>query len=108
MRSMGKVHIKSWPGGPVVRLDTEVYDGLEITPYYDSLLAKVITHGSIREAARRRMIDALKRFELEGVQTTRELCQEILEHPAFIKGEATTRFLSDQLQAIEKDSSVST
>jgi biotin carboxylase len=47
------------------------------------------------------MIDALKRFALEGVQTTRELCQEILEHPAFIKGEATTRFLSDQLQAAE-------
>jgi acetyl-CoA carboxylase biotin carboxylase subunit len=42
MPSMGKVHIKSWPGGPGVRLDTYLYDGPEITPYYDSLLAKVI------------------------------------------------------------------
>jgi acetyl-CoA carboxylase biotin carboxylase subunit len=107
MPSMGKVHIKSWPGGPGVRIDSHLYDGLEITPHYDSLLAKVIAHGPSREAARRRMIDALKRLELEGVQTTRELCQEILEHPAFIKGEATTRFLTDQLQAAEGRSKAS-
>jgi len=101
MPSMGKVHIKNWPGGPGVRLDSALYDNVEITPHYDSLLAKVIAHGPTREVARRRMLDALRRFELEGIQTTRELCQEILEHPTFIKGEATTRFLSDQLQAAE-------
>jgi biotin carboxylase len=102
MPSICKIHIKSCPGGPGVRIDSPLYDGLEITPYYDSLLAKVIAHGPTREAARRRMLEALKRFELEGVQTTRDLCQEILEHPLFIKGEATTRFLADQLQAAEE------
>ncbi len=100
--SMGRVQLVSWPGGPGVRIDTALYQGAEITPYYDSLLAKLITWGGTRETTRQRMLDALARFELAGVQTTRELCREILEHPAFIKGEATTRFLSDQLRAVQE------
>jgi len=98
----GQVYIKSWPGGPGVRVDSHIYDGMEINPYYDSLLAKVITQAEDRQQARLRMIGALRRFELEGPATTRDLCLEILEHPAFIAGRVTTRFLEEQLARAER------
>ncbi len=102
--SMGRLHVKTWPGGPGVRIDTHIYDGIEITPYYDSLLAKVIAHAEDRERARQKMIGALRRLELEGLATTRDLCLEILEHPAFVAGKTTTRFLEEQLARAEKTS----
>ena len=100
----GRVQIKSWPGGPAVRIDSHLYDGLEVGPYYDSLLAKVITWGPDRESARRRMLGALTRLELSGLPTTRELCLEILEHPAFIEGRTTTRFLDEQWERVRQGS----
>ncbi len=92
----GRVRVKGWPGGFGVRVDSHLYDGLEVGPYYDSLLAKVIAWGPDRESARRRLLGALRRLELEGLPTTRELCLEILEHPAFVEGRTTTRFLDEQ------------
>jgi len=89
----GRLRIKSFPGGPGVRIDTHIYDGMEITSYYDSLLAKLITWGRTREEARLRMAGALARFELEGVKTTRNLCQEIIASLPFIRGECSTTFL---------------
>jgi len=83
-------------------VDSHIYDGMEISPYYDSLLAKVITQAEDRQQARVRMIGALRRFELEGPATTRDLCLEILEHPAFIAGRVTTRFLEEQLARAER------
>ncbi len=91
--SPGTVKIKSLPGGHGVRLDTALYDGLPMTLYYDSLLAKLIVHGQTREEAILKMINALKRFEIEGVQTTRDLCVEIISSQQFMAGEFDTQFL---------------
>jgi acetyl-CoA carboxylase biotin carboxylase subunit len=102
MPSVGRLAIKSWPGGPGVRVDTHIYHDMEITPFYDSLLAKVITYADDREGARLQMIGALRRWELEGLATTRDLCLEILEHPTFIAGQITTRFLDEQMAKAEK------
>jgi acetyl-CoA carboxylase biotin carboxylase subunit len=93
----GRAHVRSWPGGPGVRIDSHLYNDMEIGPHYDSLLAKVIVYGPDRESARLRMIGALTRFEIEGLPTTRDLCLEILEHQAFVAGRTTTRFLDAQL-----------
>lgn len=89
----GRLRIESLPGGPGVRLDTHIYNGMEVTPYYDSLLAKLITWGRTREEARLRIAGALARFEVGGVKTTRNLCQEIIASHPFIRGEYTTAFL---------------
>ncbi len=91
--SSGIVQLKMLPGGHGVRLDTALYDGYLMTPHYDSLLAKVIVHGQTRHEAILKMINALKRFELAGVQTTRDLCLEIISSPEFMAGEVDTQFL---------------
>ena len=97
MPAAGDLHITGWPGGPGVRIDTHIYNGIRIPPNYDSLLAKLIGYGDDRERARARMIGALRRLQIESLPTTAELCLEILEHPVFIAGHATTRFLEEQL-----------
>jgi len=81
------------PGGPGVRLDTHVYAGYRVPPYYDSLLAKVIVHGSTRDEALARMRNALAWFMLEGVHTTIPFLAQVLDHPDFISGEVDTKFL---------------
>lgn len=95
--SSGTVKIKSLPGGYGVRLDTALYDGLQMTPFYDSLIAKLIAHGQTRAEAILKMINALKRFEVEGVQTTRDLYLEIISSPQFMAGELDTQFLEKRL-----------
>jgi len=97
--SPGTVKIQSLPGGHGVRLDTALYDGLQITPYYDSLVAKLIVHGQTREEAILKMINALKRFEVAGIATTRDLCLEIISSPEFMAGEFDTQFLERRLNA---------
>jgi len=92
--SIGCLAIRSLPSGHGVRLDTHIYHGMEVTPWYDPLLAKLITWGPTREEARIRMVGALARFEVEGVKTTRNLCQEIIASPPFARGEYTTAFLT--------------
>ena len=98
----GRVKIKQMPGGHGVRIDTALYNDIEITPHYDSLLAKVITHGNSREEALRRMSAALRRFELDGIKTTKELCKSIIESEAFIRGEFDTSFLKALLETERK------
>jgi acetyl-CoA carboxylase, biotin carboxylase subunit len=83
------------PLGPGVRVDTHVFDGYVIPPYYDSLVAKVIVWAEDRPAALRRAVRALTEFELEGVPTTRELAIDILESEEFAGGDYTTAFLRD-------------
>jgi acetyl-CoA carboxylase biotin carboxylase subunit len=87
--------ITSWhaPGGPGVRIDTAAYAEYVIPPYYDSLIAKLIVHGSTRDEAIRRMHRALDMFVLEGVKTTIPLHTRILHSPEFIKGDIYTYFL---------------
>lgn len=94
--SCGRVTIDELPTGNGIRLDTHLYNGMEILPYYDSLLAKVIAWGATREEVRIRMYTALERFRIRGVATTRSLAQEIISHPAFREEQLGTAFL-DQI-----------
>jgi acetyl-CoA carboxylase biotin carboxylase subunit len=81
------------PGGPGVRVDTHVYAGYTVPPYYDSLLAKVIVHGNQREEALSRMGQALDSFILEGVTTTIPFLARVIRHPDFVSGKIDTKFL---------------
>jgi acetyl-CoA carboxylase biotin carboxylase subunit len=81
------------PGGPGVRLDTHVYAGYAVPPYYDSLLAKVIVHGNSRAEALSRMGQALDSFIIEGVTTTIPFLARIIGHPEFVAGQVDTKFL---------------
>jgi acetyl-CoA carboxylase biotin carboxylase subunit len=91
--SPGMVQTFHPPGGPGVRMDTHVYAGYRVPPFYDSLLAKVIAHGSTREEALARMRNALSSFVLEGVHTTIPFLLQVLDHPDFVAGDIDTKFL---------------
>lgn len=84
------------PSGPGVRVDEGIQSGYKVQPWYDSLLAKVITWGMDREEARRRMLRALREFRIEGVRTIIKLQQRILEHPRFVAGNVHTRWLEEE------------
>jgi acetyl-CoA carboxylase biotin carboxylase subunit len=88
-------HITAYhpPGGPGVRVDTHVYAGYTVPPYYDSLLAKVIVHGRDRAEALVRMGQALDSFILEGVTTTIPFLSRMIHHPDFVAGKVDTKFL---------------
>ncbi|MGB8521025.1 MAG: acetyl-CoA carboxylase biotin carboxylase subunit, partial [Candidatus Tumulicola sp.] len=75
-----------FPGGPGIRVDTYLYAGAEVPPYYDSLLAKTVAYGDTREAAIARMERALRETVVEGVRTTIDLCLEVLASPEFRSG----------------------
>jgi acetyl-CoA carboxylase biotin carboxylase subunit len=81
------------PGGPGVRVDSHVYAGYTVPPYYDSLLAKVIVHGRDRQEALARMAQALDSFILEGVTTTIPFLARVIRSEGFAKGEVDTRYL---------------
>ncbi len=81
------------PGGPGVRVDTHIYAGYTVPPYYDSLLAKVIVHGNTREEALARMRQALDSFIIEGVTTTIPFLSRVMRHPDFVAGTVDTKFL---------------
>ena len=81
------------PGGPGVRVDSHVYAGYTVPPYYDSLLAKVIVHGNDRNEALARMGQALDSFIVEGVTTTVSFLARVIRHPDFVAGNVDTRFL---------------
>jgi acetyl-CoA carboxylase, biotin carboxylase subunit len=91
------------PGGPGVRVDTHVYAGYTVPPYYDSLLAKVIVHGNDREEALTRMGQALDSFILEGVTTTIPFLARVIRHPDFVAGDIDTRFLERESQLLRAD-----
>jgi acetyl-CoA carboxylase biotin carboxylase subunit len=81
------------PGGPGIRVDTHVYAGYTVPPYYDSLLAKLIAHGRDREEALARLRQALDTFILEGVTTTIPFLSRVIRHPDFVAGTIDTKFL---------------
>jgi acetyl-CoA carboxylase biotin carboxylase subunit len=81
------------PGGPGVRVDTFAHEGCEITPYYDSLVAKVMTHGRDRAEAIARMKRCLELTVVEGIKTNIPLHRRILEDPDFVAGRFDTRFM---------------
>src|SRR3990172_1065746 len=81
------------PGGPGVRVDTFAHEGCEISPYYDSLVAKVMTHGRTRAEAIARMKRSLDVMLVEGIKTNIPLHRRILEDPDFLAGRFDTRFM---------------
>ncbi len=83
------------PLGPGVRVDTAVVERGEITPYYDSMIAKVIVHDADRPGAIARAVRALQELELEGVPTTQALALDILRSPEFAAGDYSTGFLDE-------------
>jgi acetyl-CoA carboxylase biotin carboxylase subunit len=91
------------PGGPGVRVDTHVYAGYTVPPYYDSLLAKVIVHGNTREEALARMGQALDSFILEGPTTTIPFLARVIRHPDFVAGNVDTRFLERESHLLRPD-----
>jgi acetyl-CoA carboxylase biotin carboxylase subunit len=95
--SPGRVTAYLPPGGLGVRVDSHCFTGYMVPPHYDSLLAKVITHGASREEALARMRRALSEFILEGVKTTIPLHARLLMDPRFIVGDYGTTFLESGL-----------
>jgi acetyl-CoA carboxylase, biotin carboxylase subunit len=88
------------PGGPGVRVDTHIYHGYTVPPYYDSLLAKVIVHGNDRAEAIARMRQALDSFIIEGVTTTIPFLGRVMRHPDFVAGKVDTKFLEREPQLL--------
>ena len=93
----GKVEFLHFPGGAGVRVDSCLYNGCELSPYYDSMAAKVLVHAPTRLEAIRKMRRCLEEFALEGFPTNAELSYQILYHPVFVRGACTTAFLDEHL-----------
>lgn len=93
MPSPGKVEMYLPPGGFGVRVDSAVYPSYEISPFYDSMVAKLITHGATREEAMARMKRALEEFVIDGVKTTIPFHIRLFNHEKFIEGDFNTKFL---------------
>ncbi len=95
--SFGKITFLRQISGPFVRLESGIYQGWEVSPYYDSLLAKICSVGKDRETAIQRMQRALREFDLWGVKTTIPLLKRIMDHPDFIAGRIHTGFIEENL-----------
>jgi len=91
--SAGTIKTFRLPGGNGIRIDTAAYAGATIPPYYDSLIAKLITHGRDRTEAIMRMRRALEMFEVEGIHTTIPLHKRILDDDGFEEGNTDTKYL---------------
>jgi acetyl-CoA carboxylase biotin carboxylase subunit len=94
----GRIETLNLPGGPGVRVDTHIYSGYNVTPYYDSLLAKVITHGGNRQEAINIMRRALAEFTIAPIKTTIPFHLRLLENPLFVKGDISTHFVQEMLK----------
>ncbi|WP_048602250.1 acetyl-CoA carboxylase biotin carboxylase subunit [Rubeoparvulum massiliense] len=93
--SPGRIEAYLPPGGNGVRVDSACYPGYLIPPYYDSMVAKLIVWGHDRNEAIERMKRALQEFVIEGVHTTIPFHLEVMNHPVFVHGEFTTKFLEE-------------
>ncbi|MFA5118220.1 MAG: acetyl-CoA carboxylase biotin carboxylase subunit [Candidatus Omnitrophota bacterium] len=103
MPSPGKIEVLNLPGGPGVRIDTHIYPGYVIPPFYDSLVAKIIVHGNTREEAIKIMQRALHEFEISPIKTTIPFHIQLLGNPLFIKGNISTHFVPEMLNTEEKE-----
>ena len=98
MPSPGKIEGYVAPGGFCIRVDSHVYPGYVIPPYYDSLIGKLICWGQTRNEARRRMYQALKEYVITGIKTTIPFHLDIIEDEIFKTGEFNTGFIEDYLK----------
>ncbi|MBJ2176409.1 acetyl-CoA carboxylase biotin carboxylase subunit [Aureibaculum sp. A20] len=99
--SPGRITTLHSPGGHGVRLDTHVYADYVIPPYYDSMIAKLITTAQTREEAINKMKRALDEFVIEGIKTTIPFHRQLMDHPDYLAGNYTTKFMED-FKMIEK------
>ena len=99
--SPGTIDLWYAPGGKGVRVDTHVYSGYTVPPYYDSMIAKLIVTASSREVAIARMKRALAEFTIRGIKTTIPFQQEIIDHPDFINGKYDIAWVEKYLKEKE-------
>ncbi|PYV46048.1 MAG: acetyl-CoA carboxylase biotin carboxylase subunit, partial [Acidobacteria bacterium] len=95
--SPGKITSFNVPGGLGVRVETAAHSECTISPYYDSLIAKVVTHANSRSEAIKKMERALETFVIEGIKTTIPLHQRIIRDPDFVAGTFSTKFMERYL-----------
>ena len=93
--SPGKISTLHFPGGHGIRLDTHVYSGYTIPSHYDSMIAKLISTAQTREEAISKMKRALDEFIIEGIKTTIPFHSKLMQHPDYISGNYTTKFMED-------------
>lgn len=91
--SPGKIQVMHQPGGHGIRVDSHVYAGYTIPPYYDSMIAKIIAVARTREEAINTMSRALSEYVIEGVKTTIPFHQQLMKNEKFLKGDFTTKFM---------------
>lgn len=96
--SLGTIEKISWPENEHIRVDTGVRDGSVITPFYDSMIAKLIVHGEDREKALQLSSMAIRKFWIKGTKTTLAFCRAVLQNRNFRKGNFNTSFLSKELK----------
>jgi acetyl-CoA carboxylase biotin carboxylase subunit len=94
--STGVLKLFSLPGGPGIRLDSAIYNNMEVLPYYDSLLAKLVSWGLTRDEAIARMKNALEEFLIEGVATTIPLYLQIMSDEDYVAGNLSINFLEER------------
>lgn len=99
--SPGKVEFLHFPGGNGVRVDSHIYTGYEVGPFYDSMIAKIIVKGSNRLTAIRKLRRALEELVIEGINTNAEFMHLLTYHPEFIKGNYNTGFWGKNHKTIE-------
>ena len=99
--SPGKITIFHAPGGHGVRLDTHVYAGYTIPPNYDSMIAKLIVTAQTREEAISKMRRALDELVIEGLNTTMPVHRQLMDHPEYVSGNYTTKFMEDSVMQPE-------
>lgn len=102
--SPGEITLYYAPGGPGVRVDSHVYGGYHIPPFYDSMIAKIITHGKDRTEALDKMYRCLNEYLIRGIHTNIPFTRAVVQDPVFRNGEATTKFVEDFLLRTPKES----
>ncbi|MEN8155417.1 MAG: acetyl-CoA carboxylase biotin carboxylase subunit [Bacteroidota bacterium] len=96
--SLGTIEKISWPQEEHIRVDTGVRDGSVITPYFDSMIAKLIVHGENREKALQRSTVAIRKFWIKGTKTTLAFCRAVLQNKNFRNGKFNTSFIGKELK----------
>jgi acetyl-CoA carboxylase biotin carboxylase subunit len=102
----GRITTYHPPGGPGIRVDSHVYQGYTVPPYYDSMIGKVIAYGDTREQAIKRMRIALSEMAVEGIKTNIPLHQELMLDARFIKGGTSIHYLEQKLAARQEVANV--
>jgi acetyl/propionyl-CoA carboxylase alpha subunit len=96
--SIGTLEKVQAPTGPNIRDDSGIYTGMEVTPYYDPMLAKIVTYAENRDESINKMIWALSHYVVMGVKTNISFLKTVLEHEEFKKGNITTHFIDDHFE----------